>query len=138
MHHYTCLGGNLFSRIIYDKLLLILSFPLLGMDVDEENPVSVSLAEPSAAVTDDQTPVSTVDPTPLAAMQPIIPSLVPPPIVPPIAPIPSVSAPILRPLAPLPVRPPVLRPPLPQNGEMRDSDSDSDRDDSGRAQAASG
>lgn len=108
------------------------------MDVDEENPVSVSLAEPSAAVTDDQTPVSTIDPTPLPAMQPIIPSLVPPPIVPPIAPIPSVSAPILRPLAPLPVRPPVLRPPLPQNGEMRASDSDSDRDDSGRAQAASG
>ena len=138
VHHYTCLGGNLFSRIIYDKLLLILSFPLLGMDVDEENPVSVSLAEPSAAVTDDQTPVSTIDPTPLPAMQPIIPSLVPPPIVPPIAPIPSVSAPILRPLAPLPVRPPVLRPPLPQNGEMRASDSDSDHDDSGRAQAASG
>ncbi|RVW92151.1 U4/U6 small nuclear ribonucleoprotein PRP4-like protein [Vitis vinifera] len=75
------------------------------MDVDEENPVSVSLAEPSAAVTDDQTPVSTIDPTPLPAMQTYYTFISPPPIVPPIAPIPSVSAPILRPLAPLPAVP---------------------------------
>ena len=108
------------------------------MDVDEENPSSVSLAEPSATVIDDQTPVSTIDPTPLTALQPIILSLVPPPIVPPIALIPSVFVPIFRSLVPLPVCPPVLRPPFPQNGEMRASDSDSDRDDSGRAQAASG
>ena len=106
------------------------------MDVDKESSVSVSVAEPSVAVTDDQAPVSTIDPTPSPAMQLIIRSLSPPSIVPPIAPIPSVPAPIL-PLAPLPVRPPVLRPPLSQNGEMRASDSDSDCDDSSRAHAAS-
>lgn len=109
-----------------------MNFSLLGMDIDEENPASVSPSE----VTDDQTPISTIDLIPLPSMQPIIPSLAPPPIVPTIAPIPSTSAPVLQPLAPLSVRPPVLRPPLPQNGEMRGNESDSDRDDSGHARTA--
>ncbi|KAK9291086.1 hypothetical protein L1049_009273 [Liquidambar formosana] len=110
-----------------------LTAPCQGiMEIDEENPGSTSVAESSATVADAQTLVSTMDSIPVQPIHPIIPPLVPPPIVPPIAPIPVIPPiPILRPLAPLPVRPPVLRPPLPQNGEVGASDSDSDHDDSG-------
>uniref|UniRef100_A0A5B7BDU9 Putative U4/U6 small nuclear ribonucleoprotein PRP4-like protein n=1 Tax=Davidia involucrata TaxID=16924 RepID=A0A5B7BDU9_DAVIN len=97
------------------------------MEVDEENSVSNSLVEPLPAVTDGQTVVSAIDPIPLQPVQPIVAPVIPPMIVPPIAPIPTVPPSIPRPLAPLPVR----RPPLPQNGEVRASDSDSDHDDSG-------
>ncbi|KAK4721150.1 hypothetical protein R3W88_011383 [Solanum pinnatisectum] len=62
-----------------------------------------------------------------------------PPVVPAIAPRLAVPTPIPPPLAPLPVRPPVLRPPVAQNGEMQESDSDSDLEEmvSGRGAAGS-
>ncbi|XP_057507185.1 U4/U6 small nuclear ribonucleoprotein PRP4-like protein isoform X2 [Actinidia eriantha] len=120
------------------------------MDVDEENSVSTSVTEPSAAVTDGQTRVAAIDPVLIQPVPIITPPVVPPigpivtppivppvatiitpPVVPPIAPIPAVPPSIPRPLAPLPVRPPLPRPPQAQNGEVRGSDSDSDQDDSG-------
>lgn len=95
------------------------------MEVDEENPSSTSVAEPSDVVA-----------TPVQPIQPIVLSSVPPPVVPSIAPLPAIpSLPVLRPPGPLPVNPPVLRPPLPQNGEM--SDSDSEHDDISPMDAAS-
>ncbi|GMP86624.1 hypothetical protein CsSME_00039332 [Camellia sinensis var. sinensis] len=132
------------------------------MEVDEENSVSTSVIDPSAAVIEDQTTNSAIDLIPIQPVQPIasilptippiitppvvppiapIPTIVPiitPPIVPPIAPIPTVNPSIPRPLASLPVRPPILKPPQPQNGEVRPSDSDSDHDDSGPNQTTAG
>lgn len=90
------------------------------MEVDEENPSSTSVAEPSDVVA-----------TPVQPIQPIVLSSVPPPVVPSIAPLPAIpSLPVLRPL-----NPPVLRSPLLQNGEM--SDSDSGHDDISPMDAAS-
>ncbi|XP_028069169.1 U4/U6 small nuclear ribonucleoprotein PRP4-like protein isoform X2 [Camellia sinensis] len=131
------------------------------MEVDEENSVSTSVTDPSAAVIEDQTTNSAIDLIPIQPVQPIapiptippiitppvvppiapIPTIVPiitPPIVPPIAPIPTVNPSIPRPLASLPVRPPILKPPQPQNGEVRPSDSDSDHDDSGPNRTTAG
>ncbi|CAL5420759.1 unnamed protein product [Camellia sinensis] len=131
------------------------------MEVDEENSVSTSVTDPSAAVIEDQTTNSAIDLIPIQPVQPIapiptippiitppvvppiapIPTIVPiitPPIVPPIAPIPAVNPSIPRPLASLPVRPPILKPPQPQNGEVRPSDSDSDHDDSGPNRTTAG
>ncbi|XP_052179956.1 U4/U6 small nuclear ribonucleoprotein PRP4-like protein [Diospyros lotus] len=105
------------------------------MEVDEENSVSISAAEPTAQMTDDQTSVSAIEPVPV---QPIIPPIIAPSLVPPIAPIPSIPPSIPRPLAPLPVRPPVLKPPQVQNGDVKVSDSDSDRDDSGPSRTTAG
>ncbi|KAK4580784.1 hypothetical protein RGQ29_024436 [Quercus rubra] len=105
------------------------------MEVDEENPASTSPTEASDLGPDSQTLVSSVHATPLQPIQPIV----PPVVVPPIAPIPSIlPPPVIRPLAPLPVRPPVLRPPISQNGEVRESDSDSDNEDSGPTRTAPG
>lgn len=90
------------------------------MEVDEENPSSTSVAEPSDVVA-----------TPVQPIQPIVLSSVPPPVVPSIAPLPAIpSLPVLRPL-----NLPVLRSPLLQNGEM--SDSDSGHDDISPMDAAS-
>lgn len=99
------------------------------MDVDEENTSPTTSAEASMPASSDQNLVSSVHPTPPHPIQSVIPPVLTPSIVPPIAPIPPPS--IVRPLAPLPVRPPVIRPPLLQNGEVGSSDSDSDNDDSG-------
>lgn len=114
------------------------------MAAEEENNPSPTPMESSSPIPDDQTIVSAINNTsPLQPIQPIIPPVIPPavvpPIVPTIAPIPAVpTPPLLRPLAPIPVRPPVLRqPPLPPNGEVRTSDSDSD-DDSGPGRSAPG
>ncbi|KAI5396533.1 hypothetical protein KIW84_062668, partial [Lathyrus oleraceus] len=60
--------------------------------------------------------------------QPVIPPVITP-VVPPLAPIPVVPSSLVRPLAPLPVRPPVIKPPVPQNGDLGSSDSESDGDD---------
>ncbi|XAR62348.1 hypothetical protein NMG60_11017076 [Bertholletia excelsa] len=107
------------------------------MEIDEENPISTSVTEP-AAVTDDQPAVSAINPIAIQPIQPIIPPIAPPPVVPPIAPIPTIPPSIPHALAPLPVRPPVLRPPLPQNGDARGTDSDSDQDDSGPNRTTAG
>lgn len=109
------------------------------MEVDEVNPVSTSPAEASAeaAVPDGQPVVSAIDPIPLQPVPPIIPPLVTP-ILPTIAPIPVVPPLISRPLAPLPIRPPPVRPLVPQNGEVKASDSDSDRDEKGTVQMTAG
>ncbi|KAL4384259.1 hypothetical protein GQ457_15G012660 [Hibiscus cannabinus] len=54
--------------------------------------------------------------------------------VPSIAPIPTVPPPlVVNPLASLPGRPPVLKPPVSQNGEVKIVDSDSDHEDDKRA-----
>jgi len=68
------------------------------------------------------------DQTPLVSSQPTQPPVITP-VLPPLAPIPTASSSLVRPLAPLPIRPPVIRPPVPQNGEVGSSDSDSDDDD---------
>lgn len=64
-------------------------------------------------------------------VQPVIVPVITPSVVPPLAPIPSIPPSLgIRPLAPLPLpRAPVIRPPVPQNGEVGSSDSDSDHDD---------
>lgn len=108
------------------------------MDIDEENSASTSLAEPSAAVPDSQTVGSAIDSIPAQLVQPAIPPLIPTPILPTIAPIPAAPPSIIRPLAPLPVRPPIPRPPQPQNGGIKGSDSDSDHDDSGALRNTAG
>jgi len=74
----------------------------------------------SGSVVQDQNPVLSSQPT----QPPVI-----TPVVPPLAPIPAVPSSLVRPLAPLPIRPPVIRPPVPQNGEVGSSDSDSNDDD---------
>lgn len=134
------------------------------MEVDEEVPVTTSMAETSAVAPDDgHIKDSTVSPVPDAIMasQPVqqvlppliqptvlppgVPPIVPPvvpPIVPPIAPVvvPPIAAippSIPRPLAPLPVRPPVLRQSVPQNGEVRAPSSDSEPDDAVAAKTSS-
>ncbi|CAK9175265.1 unnamed protein product [Ilex paraguariensis] len=99
------------------------------MEIDEENAVSSSAEEPSVVVADDQPMVSAMDSISLQPLQSLTPSVILPPIVPTIAPIPSIS----RPLAPLPPRPPLLRP---QNGELKASDSDSDDDETGPNRAS--
>ncbi|GAV89211.1 WD40 domain-containing protein/PRP4 domain-containing protein [Cephalotus follicularis] len=105
------------------------------MVVDEEIPSSTPPAEIPAAAADGQT----VDTTILSSVQPVTPPLIALPVVPLIAPVPAIHlAPFTRPLAPLPPRPAVLRPPLPQNGEARGSDSDSDHVDSGPTRTTMG
>ena len=110
------------------------------MEVEEENAPSITAAESSIPASDVQNPVSSVHATPPQPIQPIIPpsavpplapipTIPPPSVVPPIAPIPA--PPVVRPLAPLPPRPPLIRPPLSQNGEVESSDSDSEDNDSG-------
>lgn len=102
------------------------------MEVDEENPASISGAEASDAVLDMAT--MDVDATPLQPVQSVIPPVAPPPVLPqPVAPISTIPPPVIRPLAPLPGRPPVLKPPVLQNGEVKISDSDSDLEDAGRS-----
>ncbi|KAL8154323.1 LOW QUALITY PROTEIN: hypothetical protein V2J09_012083, partial [Rumex salicifolius] len=102
------------------------------MEVDGENPASTSAltaaTEPSPSADDVQAANSAV-----TLVQPIVPPLIPPPIILTIAPIPAI--PPLPPLAPLPIRPPVLRPPGVQNGEVRASESDSDDNESGSTRA---
>lgn len=96
---------------------------------EEQNASSALPAETTFPVTDSQPLVDTTAPS--QPIQTTIPPVVPPPIpvVPSIAPIPTISIPsIPRPLAPLPIRPPVLKPPTSQNGELRMSESDSDQD----------
>ncbi|XWS68302.1 hypothetical protein CRYUN_Cryun04dG0079000 [Craigia yunnanensis] len=106
------------------------------MEVDEDNNPSTFAAEPSVAVPDGQTTMPTADSTPIQPVQPILPPLIPSAVVPPIVPISAIPPPpVVNPLAPLPVRPPVLKPPVPQNGEVKTSDSDSDHEDEGRATA---
>ncbi|XP_038697663.1 U4/U6 small nuclear ribonucleoprotein PRP4-like protein [Tripterygium wilfordii] len=104
------------------------------MAAEEENPASTPPAEPSVSVPDGPPGVSglsTISVTPDPPIQPISAPVIPVQPLPTIAPIPTVPiAPVGRPLAPLPMRPPVLRPPVPQNGEVGASDSDSDHDDS--------
>lgn len=105
------------------------------MEVDEESPTSPPPAEASDLIPDSESVLPDVNTTPVQPIQPIV----PPVAVPPIAPIPTVPPlPVLRPLAPLPIRPPVLRPPITQNGEVRASDSDSDHDDLGPTRTTSG
>lgn len=87
-----------------------------------ENDVSTSLAEPASAVVDGQIAGPKVDSIPIPLVQPVIPPLIPVPILPTIAPIPSLPSFLLR--------PPIPRPPQPQNGGMEGSDSDSEEDDS--------
>ncbi|XP_039036851.1 U4/U6 small nuclear ribonucleoprotein PRP4-like protein isoform X3 [Hibiscus syriacus] len=85
------------------------------MDVDDDNSPSTSIAVP-----DGNTVVPPIAPIPAA--------------VPSIAPIPAVPPPlVVNPLASLPGRPPVLKPPVSQNGEVKTGDSDSDHEDDGRA-----
>lgn len=118
------------------------------MAAEEETPASTSPAESSATVADGQTLMDTVEATPAQPVQPIIPPVIPPimpaaipsAVVPPIAPIPTIPPPqVPASLAPLPVRPPVFKPPVaPQNGEVKTSDSESDRDDVGSTQATTG
>ncbi|GMJ00523.1 LACHESIS, proline-rich protein 4 [Hibiscus trionum] len=91
------------------------------MEVDDDN-------SPSTSVPDGKTTVSTADNTPIQPM-------VTPTVVPPIAPIPA-AVPSIAPIptvASLPGRPPVLKPPVSQNGEVKTVDSDSDHEDAGRA-----
>ncbi|XWS54497.1 hypothetical protein CRYUN_Cryun10bG0094700 [Craigia yunnanensis] len=102
------------------------------MEVDDDDSPSTSAAEPSVAVPDGQTMV----PDNNTPIQPIIQTVVPPAVVPSIAPIPAIPPPlIVHPLAPLPGRPPVLKSSVPQNGELKTSDSDSDHEDEGRTTA---
>lgn len=114
------------------------------MEADEGNPASTSVLESSAVVSDNQTLMPIVETIPALPVQPIIPPVVPaaipPVIVPSIAPIPTIPPPqVPAPLAPLPVRPPIFKPTVPpQNGEVRTSDSDSDRDDLDSTRATTG
>ncbi|EOX98803.1 WD-40 repeat family protein / small nuclear ribonucleoprotein Prp4p-related [Theobroma cacao] len=106
------------------------------MEVDDDNSPSTSSAEPSVAVPDSQTTVPTANNTLLQPVQPIVPAVVPPAVVPPIAPLPAIPpVPVVHPLAPLPIRAPILKPLAPQNGEVKTSDSDSDHEDEGRTAA---
>ncbi|XP_044506489.1 U4/U6 small nuclear ribonucleoprotein PRP4-like protein [Mangifera indica] len=114
------------------------------MEADEGNPASTSVLESSAVVSDNQTLMPIVETIPALPVQPIIPPVVPaaipPVIVPSIAPILTIPPPqVPAPLAPLPVRPPIFKPTVPpQNGEVRTSDSDSDRDDLDSTRATTG
>jgi U4/U6 small nuclear ribonucleoprotein PRP4 len=118
------------------KCFFIFIFQWLGiMEVDEESPTSTPPVEASDLIPDSGSVLPDVNTTSVQPIQPIV----PPVVVPPIAPIPTIPPlPVLRPLAPLPIRPPVLRPPITQNGEGRASDSDSDHDDSGPTRTTSG
>ncbi|XWS39716.1 hypothetical protein CRYUN_Cryun18bG0078700 [Craigia yunnanensis] len=106
------------------------------MEVDDDNSPSTSAAEPSVSVPNGHTMVLDNN-TPIQPVQPIIQPMVPPEVVPTIAPtIPAIPPlPIVHPLAPLPVCPPVLKPSVPQNSELKTSDSDSDHEDEGQTTA---
>ncbi|KAL4384687.1 hypothetical protein GQ457_15G011910 [Hibiscus cannabinus] len=81
------------------------------MEVDDDNSPSTSIS-----ISDGDTTVPSIAPIPAA--------------VPSIAPIPTVPPPlVVNPLASLPGRPPVLKPPVSQNGEVKIVDSDSDHED---------
>ncbi|KAK8658423.1 hypothetical protein V6N13_036630 [Hibiscus sabdariffa] len=85
------------------------------MEVDDDNSPSTLIS-----VSDGDTTVPSIAPIPAA--------------VPSIAPIPTVPPPlVVNPLASLPGRPPVLKPPVSQNGEVKTVDSDSDHEDDKRA-----
>jgi len=106
------------------SIVFFMLFSWVGiMEVEKENVT----AEPSLPASDGQDTISDNASLP-HSIQTIIPPVIATSVVPPLAPIPTIPPP--RPLAPLPVRPPVIRPPVPQNGEVRSSDSDSDNDDS--------
>lgn len=92
--------------------------------MEKEDTTLSSNEESSIPASDSQNPVSSVQANLPQPIQPVIPPVITPSVVPSLAPIPAV-----RPLASLPVRPPVIRPPMPQNGEVGSSDSDSDNDD---------
>ncbi|XP_058723914.1 U4/U6 small nuclear ribonucleoprotein PRP4-like protein [Vicia villosa] len=100
------------------------------MDVEMENSTLSVTGESSIPGSDvqEQNPVSSAQPTLPQPTQPVIPPVISP-VVPPLAPIPVVPSSLVRPLAPLPVRPPVIKPPVPQNGDVGSSDSESDGDD---------
>ncbi|XP_074276791.1 U4/U6 small nuclear ribonucleoprotein PRP4-like protein [Silene latifolia] len=68
---------------------------------------------------------------PTVAPLPALPTIAPLVVTPPMAPLPVLPSSIPRPLAPLPVRPPVLKPPVAQNGEVKDNDTELDKDDQG-------
>ncbi|KAF7148244.1 hypothetical protein RHSIM_Rhsim03G0032000 [Rhododendron simsii] len=105
-------------------VLFLLVFRWSGiMDVDDDNSVSTSVMEPSAAVIDGQTVVAT-SPVPI---QPV--SIIGPPLGSPVPPIPTQLPSITPQLAPLP--PVVRQPQAQQNGEVSPSDSDSDSDNDG-------
>ncbi|XVE93123.1 hypothetical protein REPUB_Repub01dG0163100 [Reevesia pubescens] len=104
------------------------------MEVDDDNSLSTSAAEPSVAVSDGQTTVPTANNPPIQPVPPIVAPVVSPAVIPAIAPLPAIPPPhVVNPLVSLVVRPPVLKPPVPQNGEVKTSDSDSDHEDEGRA-----
>ncbi|WJX89663.1 hypothetical protein P8452_71640 [Trifolium repens] len=100
------------------------------MDVEMENSTLSVDGESSIRGSDvqEQNSISSDQPTLPEPTQPVI-SPVITPVVPPLAPIPTVPSSLVRPLAPLPIRPPVIRPPVTQNGEVGSSDSDLDGDD---------
>lgn len=98
--------------------------------MEKENTNSTVTAESSVPASDVQNPVSPVHSSLPQPMQPVVPPVIAPSVMPPLAPIPAIPPPLARPLAPLPVRPPVIRPPVAQNGEVGFSDSDSENDDS--------
>lgn len=84
-----------------------------------ENSTTTESSVPGSDV-QDQNPLVSSQPTQPPVITPVLPSL---------APIPTAPSSLVRPLAPLPMRPLVIRPPIPQNGEVGSSDSDSDDDD---------
>lgn len=91
--------------------------------IDDEDSITNSVSEISAAAISDNHTEATVDGSSILPLQTTI---IAPPVVPSMASIPP-------PLAPLPPRPPVLRPPQPQNGESKEIDSDSEHEGSGPA-----
>ncbi|XP_047315368.1 U4/U6 small nuclear ribonucleoprotein PRP4-like protein [Impatiens glandulifera] len=92
------------------------------MEIDDENSITNSVSEILDAAISDSHAEATIDASQVLPLQTTnsVSPIIAPPIVPSIASTPP-------PLAPLPPRPPVLRPPQPQNGEI---DSDSEHDNS--------
>ncbi|KAL0540418.1 hypothetical protein IC582_024655 [Cucumis melo] len=101
------------------------------MEIDDQNPASTAAESPETLPGGENEELD----NPAEPTQPAATSVIPPSIVPAIAPIPP---PIIRPLAPLPSRPPLFRPPVTQNGELRTSDSDSEHDELAPARTAPG
>lgn len=101
------------------------------MEVDDQNPASTAAESPETLPGGENEDLD----NPAEPIQPAATSVIPPSIVPAIAPIPT---PIIRPLAPLPSRPPLFRPHVTQNGEMRTSDSDSEHDELAPSRTAPG
>ncbi|KAK8508550.1 hypothetical protein V6N12_044467 [Hibiscus sabdariffa] len=106
------------------------------MEVDDDNSPSTSISVPDGNTTVSTSDNTSIQPTAPPVVTPTaVPSIAPiPAAVPSIAPIPTVPPPlVINPLASLSGRPPVLKPPVSQNGEVKTADSDSDHEDDGRA-----